>query len=104
MTSSTLQGCGSKKMQRINKRQGYSQGNVDHTMFFKRRPNGKIVVLIVYVDDVILIGNDTEIEENEEFESKDLGALKQLNPTSMQTGEALLFTTGHRTYAWGTLV
>ncbi|KAA0067030.1 Cysteine-rich RLK (receptor-like protein kinase) 8 [Cucumis melo var. makuwa] len=34
--------------------QGYSQGHSDHTSFTKVSNTGKIVVLIVYVDDIIL--------------------------------------------------
>ncbi|KAJ9561371.1 hypothetical protein OSB04_006531 [Centaurea solstitialis] len=61
---------------------GYSQGQTDHTMFFKHSKNGKIAILIVYVDDIIMTGDDLD-EINKlkaylslEFEMKDLGALK----------------------------
>ena len=60
---------------------GYTQSESDHTMFFKRN-RGKISVLIIYVDDMIITGNDhVEIEELEnrlsrEFEMKNLGGLK----------------------------
>jgi len=36
----------------------YTQGQIDHTMFYKHSCNGKIIILIVYVDDLILIGSD----------------------------------------------
>ena len=51
-------------------------------MFYKSTDEGKIIVLIVYVDDMILIGNNhVEIEAlkkilAKEFEVKDLGALR----------------------------
>jgi Reverse transcriptase (RNA-dependent DNA polymerase) len=60
---------------------GYTQSESDHTMFFKKNHN-KIAVLIIYVDDIIITGNDhIEIEELEarlskEFEMKILGGLK----------------------------
>ena len=38
---------------------GYSQSEGDHTLFFKRGRDHKISILIVYVDDIIVIGNDT---------------------------------------------
>ncbi|PRQ35290.1 putative RNA-directed DNA polymerase [Rosa chinensis] len=60
---------------------GYRQSNSDHTLFIKRK-NGKITALIVYVDDMIVTGDDPK-EMNElqkymskEFEMKDLGQLK----------------------------
>ena len=36
------------------KDQGYAQAHSDHTMFVKHSKNGKITILIVYVDDIIL--------------------------------------------------
>lgn len=51
-------------------------------MFYKHSREGKIVVLIVYVDDIILIGDDNPKLERlkkaltREFEIKDLGPLK----------------------------
>jgi Reverse transcriptase (RNA-dependent DNA polymerase) len=60
---------------------GYTQSESDHTMFFKKN-QGKITVLIIYVDDMIITGDDhVEIKELEtrlskEFEMKNLGGLK----------------------------
>ncbi|RVW35856.1 Retrovirus-related Pol polyprotein from transposon RE1 [Vitis vinifera] len=67
---------------KVIKLQGYIQSQVDHTMFYKHSREGKIVVLIVYVDDIILIGDDNPKLERlkkaltREFEIKDLGPLK----------------------------
>ncbi|RVW45970.1 Soluble starch synthase 3, chloroplastic/amyloplastic [Vitis vinifera] len=61
---------------------GYKQGQADHTLFVKKSRAGKMTILIVYVDDIILSGNDMEELQNlkkylsEEFEIKDLGNLK----------------------------
>ncbi|KAL8146639.1 hypothetical protein AgCh_004391 [Apium graveolens] len=69
------------KFQRAVVRFGYKQGNSDHTMFVKRKGE-KVTVLIVYVDDIVIIGNDTcEIADIKrrlasEFEMKDLGKLR----------------------------
>ncbi|KAA0035929.1 Cysteine-rich RLK (RECEPTOR-like protein kinase) 8 [Cucumis melo var. makuwa] len=64
------------------KSQGYSQGHSNHTLFTKASKTGKIAILIVYVDDIVLTGDDqTEISQlkqrmGDEFEIKDLGNLK----------------------------
>ncbi|RVW14716.1 Retrovirus-related Pol polyprotein from transposon RE1 [Vitis vinifera] len=61
---------------------GYKQGQADHTLFVKKSHAGQMAILIVYVDDIILSGNDMEELQNlkkylsEEFEVKDLGNLK----------------------------
>ncbi|GJU37419.1 putative RNA-directed DNA polymerase [Tanacetum coccineum] len=60
---------------------GYRQSNSDHTLFVKRKA-GKLTALIVYVDDMVVTGDDTEEIEalknylSQEFEMKDLGQLK----------------------------
>lgn len=60
---------------------GYSQSNADHTLFLKKQ-QGKITALIVYVDDMVVTGNDVEERKalqsylSKEFEMKDLGPLK----------------------------
>lgn len=58
----------------------YRQSNSDHPLFYKS-DQGKIVILIIYVDDMIIIGdNKEEIQKFErrlskEFEMKNLGGL-----------------------------
>ena len=58
------------------------QGQSDHTLFIKRTSYGKITIFIVYVDDIIVTGdNEVEIARlkgilSREFEIKDLGALR----------------------------
>ncbi|RVW25069.1 Retrovirus-related Pol polyprotein from transposon RE1 [Vitis vinifera] len=60
---------------------GYRQSNSDHTLFLKKQ-HGKITALIVYVDDMVVTGNDSEERKaqqnylSREFEMKDLGSLK----------------------------
>uniref|UniRef100_A0A2N9GQ49 Reverse transcriptase Ty1/copia-type domain-containing protein n=1 Tax=Fagus sylvatica TaxID=28930 RepID=A0A2N9GQ49_FAGSY len=67
---------------RAVRRHGYCQSQADHTMFYKHSKEGKIAILIVYVDDIILTGDDSaelkKLKERlaDEFEIKDLGALK----------------------------
>ena len=38
---------------------GYRQSNSDHTLFLKHRQS-KVTALIVYVDDMIITGDDAE--------------------------------------------
>ncbi|KAK8951274.1 hypothetical protein KSP39_PZI003194 [Platanthera zijinensis] len=63
------------------KKYGYHQSNSDHTLFLKHR-QGKITALIVYVDDMIITGDDTDEilrlqkQLSTEFEMKNLGGLK----------------------------
>ena len=60
---------------------GFQQSNSDYTLFLKHRV-GKITALIVYVDDMIITGDDVEeisrLQEqlSTEFEMKSLGGLK----------------------------
>ena len=66
---------------KVMKAFGYHQSNSDHTLFIKNQ-HGKITALIVYVDDMIVTGNDPEERRAlkdylfKEFEMKDLGPLK----------------------------
>uniref|UniRef100_A0A2N9G5A4 Integrase catalytic domain-containing protein n=1 Tax=Fagus sylvatica TaxID=28930 RepID=A0A2N9G5A4_FAGSY len=54
----------------------------DHTCFIRRRSDGRCIILLVYVDDIILTGDDTpgitHVKQSlgKVFEVKDLGALK----------------------------
>jgi Reverse transcriptase (RNA-dependent DNA polymerase) len=60
---------------------GYQQINVDHIVFFKREGD-HIMMLAVYVDDMIITGDDEDeiarlkVRLRKEFEMKDLGHLK----------------------------
>jgi len=59
----------------------YIQSNADHTLFFKHAA-GKVAILIVYVDDIVITGDDIVEIVNlkkylaQEFEVKNLGQLK----------------------------
>ena len=61
---------------------GYTQSQADHTMFYKLSIEGRIVILIVYVYDIILTGDDHDELKRlkrvlaDDFEIKDLGVLK----------------------------
>lgn len=61
---------------------GYKQSYGDHTLFFKHSQQGKLVVLLVYADDIVISGDDLadkqllKVKLAAEFEIKDLGKLK----------------------------
>ena len=61
---------------------GYRQCNGDHTLFFQHFPSGGVTILIVYVDEIIITGNDNkearklESHLTQHFEVKNLGPLK----------------------------
>jgi Reverse transcriptase (RNA-dependent DNA polymerase) len=60
---------------------GYKCSTADSSIFIKRT-NGKLVIVLVYVDDLVITGNDesgiTSLKQhlNENFDIKDLGKLK----------------------------
>ena len=60
---------------------GYHQSNSDYTLFLKKQ-HGKITALIVYVDDMVVSGNDLDGRKalqsylSSEFKMKDLDHLK----------------------------
>lgn len=66
----------------IVKKVGYNQEQSDQMMFFKHSSDRKIVILVIYVDNIILTTNDEAKMINlnnalsREFEIKNLGALR----------------------------
>ena len=65
------------------KQMGYKQAQTDHTLFYKHK-DGKITILIVYVDNIILTRHDKHAMEDlkekleREFEIKDFGSMRYL--------------------------
>jgi hypothetical protein len=65
----------------VMKKFGYTQSNSDHTLFIKHKM-GKLTALIIYVDDMVVTGDDAEeihcLQHHlaSEFEMKNLGDLK----------------------------
>jgi len=61
---------------------GYQQSQGDHTLFIKHSISGRVAILIVYVDDIIIIGDDLVERDilrrrlSVEFEIKELGKLE----------------------------
>ena len=69
------------KVHKVNESFWLSSSNSNHTLFLKKQ-YGKIMTLIVYVDDMVVTGKDPEERKalqnylSREFEIKDLGHLK----------------------------
>ena len=71
-----------RRFAKVMKESGYKQSQGDHALFIKHSAVGGVTALLVYVDDIIVTGND-EREKHEvkqrlatEFEIKELGKLK----------------------------
>lgn len=41
----------------VLKKDGYKECQADHTLSVKRAEEGKIMAIIVYIDDIVLTGN-----------------------------------------------
>ncbi|RVW64572.1 Retrovirus-related Pol polyprotein from transposon TNT 1-94 [Vitis vinifera] len=71
-----------ERFTKVVKGYGFVQCQSDHTLFLKHFPEGKLAIIIVYVDDIILTGDHEEKIDllkkllTKEFEIKDLGNLK----------------------------
>lgn len=51
---------------------GYQQCQVDHTLFIKHSSSRNVMVLLFYVENIIVIGDDDSREAPKEFEIKTL--------------------------------
>ncbi|RVX21560.1 Retrovirus-related Pol polyprotein from transposon TNT 1-94 [Vitis vinifera] len=71
-----------ERFTKVVKRYEFVQCQSDHTLFVKHFPEGKLAIIIVYVDDIILTSDHEEKIDllkkllTKEFEIKDLGNLK----------------------------
>ena len=67
---------------KVLKEFGYKQSQGDHTLFIKHSTTGGVTALLVYVDDIIVTGNDEREKHDvkqrlaKEFEIKELGKMK----------------------------
>lgn len=56
----------------------------DHCVYFKKLENGSYIILLLYVDDILIVGSSmqdiVELKENlaHTFAMKDLGAVKKI--------------------------
>ena len=63
---------------------GYKRTSADPCVYFKRFPGDKFIILLLYVDDMLIVGQDSEIISNlkkilfNSFDMKDLGPTTQI--------------------------
>ena len=63
---------------------GYTRTNADHCVYVRKFPNGKFVILLLYVDDMLIVGQDVGVIGNlkkdlfKSFDLKDLGLARQI--------------------------
>ncbi|MCO5600767.1 hypothetical protein L7F22_054882 [Adiantum nelumboides] len=62
----------------------YKQSNEDPCLYVKRQPNGQLIMLILYVDDMLIVGHskkdiaDLKTKLKSKFDMKDLGAANHI--------------------------
>ena len=73
-----------KKFDEFMLRENFNKSAYDSCVYFKRIKEGSYLYLLIYVDDMLIIGkeikdiNDLKIALNSEFEMKDLGPAKRI--------------------------
>ena len=79
----------------------YSQSDVDHSLFI-RTQGSFFTVVLVYVDDLLIVGNDLTIITNlktflaDQFKLKDLGTLKYFLDLEMACSPSGIFLSQHK--------
>jgi hypothetical protein len=64
--------------------QGYSRCHYDYCAYFKRLENGSCIILLLYVDDMLVVGSNMQdinvlkIKLVNSFAMKDLGVAKKI--------------------------
>ena len=62
----------------------YMRTNANHCVYVRKFPNGKFVILLLYVDDMLIVGQDASVIGNlkkdffKSFDIKDLGPSRQI--------------------------
>ena len=73
-----------KKFEFVMGEHGYKKTTSDHCVFIRRFSGGDFIILLLYVDDMLIVGRDAskinilKQELSESFEMKDLGPAKQI--------------------------
>ena len=73
-----------KKFEFVMGEHGYKKTTSDHCVFIRRFSSGDFIILLLYVDDMLIVGRDAskinilKQELSESFEMKDLGPAKQI--------------------------
>jgi hypothetical protein len=73
-----------KKFESVMEEQGYMKTTFDHCVFVQKFPDGDFIILLLYVDDMLIVGmNSSRIDRlkkqlSQSFAMKDLGPAKQI--------------------------
>lgn len=73
-----------KKFDSFMVKHGYSRTTSDHCVFVKKFPDGNFIILLLYVDDMLIVGQDSmrinnlKLELSKSFAMKDLGPARQI--------------------------
>nr|KYP66486.1 Retrovirus-related Pol polyprotein from transposon TNT 1-94 [Cajanus cajan] len=73
-----------KKFDSFIKSQGFKRTDADPCVYINRYPNGKFLILLLYVDDMLIVGQDVQmiknlkVELSKAFDMKDMGAAKHI--------------------------
>ncbi|CAJ2642124.1 unnamed protein product [Trifolium pratense] len=73
-----------KKFDSFMEKHGYDKTTADHCVFVKKFSDGDFIILLLYVDDMLIVGHDTKKiqslkkELSMSFAMKDLGPTKQI--------------------------
>jgi hypothetical protein len=73
-----------KKFESVMQEQGYRKTTSDHCVFVQKFPDGDFIILLLYVDDMLIVGmNSSRIgrlkkQLSQSFAMKDLGPAKQI--------------------------
>ena len=73
-----------KKFDSFMMNNGFSKTTSDHCVFVKNFPDDKFIILLLYVDDMLIVGQDStminrlKLELSKSFAMKDLGPAKQI--------------------------
>jgi hypothetical protein len=73
-----------KKFESVMGKQGYRKTSSDHCVFFQRFGDDDFIILLLYVDDMLIVGKNAErinqlkTELSKSFAMKDLGPAKQI--------------------------
>jgi hypothetical protein len=73
-----------KKFESVIEEQGYKKTTFDHCVFVQIFPDGDFIILLLYVDDMLIVGmNSSRIDRlnkqlSQSFAMKDLGPAKQI--------------------------
>ncbi|RDX81632.1 hypothetical protein CR513_37665, partial [Mucuna pruriens] len=92
-----------RRFQLAMKKYGYTQNNADHTLFLKPQ-DGKITILIIHVNDMIVTGNDIDKMAKlktylaSKFDIKDLGGLKYFLGIEVARSKQGIFLSQHWKY------